>query len=148
MAEAKNSRGHYIICGHGRVGETICDILREKKAPFVIVEKDADIARKLEKEGMTVVEGDATRAKVLLSAGIERAKGLVSLLSLDSANVFVVLTAKELRPEMPVASRAFSEEVVGKMHKAGASLIVLPEIIGGVELAEKALEAVGAKVKK
>ncbi len=133
-------RNHIIVCGYGELGKTVCQTLANEKEDFVVIDIDAKTAKKVADAGFPVVEGDALEAKTLQKAGIARARRVVSALNSDSSNVFLTLTVKELNPRAAVATRAYSEDAVGKLHRAGADVIVMPEIIGGLELAKEILD--------
>jgi len=133
-------RNHIIVCGYGELGKTVCQTLSNEKENFVVIDIDAKTAKKATEAGFLTIEGDALEAKTLQKAGITRARRIVSALNSDSSNVFLTLTAKELNPKIAVATRAYSEDAVGKLHRAGADVIVMPEIIGGLELAKEILD--------
>jgi voltage-gated potassium channel len=131
---------HFIVCGYGGLGQAICETLREHGQDLVIVEINKKTAEHLEAEGFLCVEGDALDSRVLEKAGITRSKRVFSALGSDSGNVFLTLTAKELNSSVRVATRAYTEDAKRKLHRAGADIIVMPEIIGGYEIAKDALE--------
>jgi len=93
-------RGHYIICGYGRIGRHICHIIA-REVPFVVVENDPERIKELENDGFIYFQGDATHEDVLKKVGIERAKGLVAVLGSDADNVYITLTARSLLPQQP-----------------------------------------------
>lgn len=136
----KKLKGHFIVCGYGRVGQSVCDVLEENNFDYVVIESDAEKINMLKENGIPVIDGDATDTRVIESVGITRAYGLVSALGTDADNIFVTLTAKELNPNIQIATRAHSEDSVAKLHKAGADIVVLPEIIGGLELGKEILQ--------
>ncbi len=127
-------KGHYIICGYGRIGRHICRIIA-KEVPFVIIENDPEAIKEIEKEGFIYVEGDATHEDVLKKAGIERAKGLVGVLRSDADNVYVTLTARSLNPNLFIIVRADEEMVVRKLERAGADKVISPYLIGARRMA-------------
>lgn len=133
-------KNHFIICGYGRVGEKVSEILEQNGIDFIVIEKRKDIVDGLKENGIPVIEGDSMNPRTLEKAGIGRARGLVSTLGADSDNIFLSLTAKEMNPNIMVAARAHSEGVVSKLHKAGATIVVLPEIVGGLELGREILQ--------
>jgi voltage-gated potassium channel len=117
---------HYIVCGYGRMGRQICESLTENKASFVVIENDqVKIDKIIEKEYM-FVNGDASNDDILLKAGIEKAKGLISVVKSDAENVFTALSAKGLNPNIFIVSRAVEEDTEGKLRKAGADRVVKP----------------------
>ncbi len=111
----------------------------DANADFVVVDKDPKAIAYLKAEDIPAIEGDALDAKTLKMAGLQRAKTIISALGSDADNVFLTLTAKEISPTITVATRATTEQSVGKLHRAGAEVIVMPEIIGGLELAKEVL---------
>ncbi len=129
---------HYIVCGYGRMGQIICGELRARMEPFIVIEKelqevDAD-------EETLFIFGDATRDRILSAAGIERAKGLVSVLSTDAQNLFVVLSARGLNPDLTIIARAGEEGSQKKLVRAGADRVVSPYQIGGLRIAHTILK--------
>jgi voltage-gated potassium channel len=126
---------HYVVCGFGRMGRIVCKELTAKPVPFVIVEKDPAAIRHIEEEGHLFVDGDATEDAVLSQAGIARARGLVSALSRDEDNVYVVLSARQLNPELLIVARAEDERSETKLLRAGATRVVSPYVIGGSRMA-------------
>ncbi|MBI4686460.1 MAG: potassium channel protein [Nitrospirae bacterium] len=134
----KELSDHYIICGHGRMGKIICKELREKNFRFVVVEKTPDFIG--EKEDVIIFEGDATKDEVLREVGIEKARGLISVLPTDAENLFVVLTARELNPGLFIVARAGEEGSEQKLLRAGANRVVSPYHIGGLRIAHTVLK--------
>lgn len=131
---------HVIVCGAGRVGSNVALILKAEKVPFVLVEHDAELVRRMREDGYLVIEGDATQDEVLRLAGIERARGIICALSEDAYNVFVVLTARALNPSMKIVSRAIKPETVAKLRHAGADKVISPTQIGGRQMAMSMLK--------
>jgi voltage-gated potassium channel len=129
-------QGHFIICGYGRIGSIICKELLEDSIPFVIIEEDPSKNSDLEKEGYLYINMDATSEEALMKAGIMSAKGLVTAVRSDANNVFITLTAKDLRPDIFVLSRASDVKNEAKLIKAGASRVVSPYLLGGRRMAE------------
>lgn len=128
---------HYIICGLGRMGKIIAKELRSNNIPFVIIEKNRENLP--EEEEFLYIEGDATKDEVLKSAGIERAKGLITVLSSDTENLYVVLSAKGLNPDLFIVARAAEEGAEIKLKRAGADRVVSPYHIGGLRIAHTVL---------
>lgn len=131
---------HYIICGYGRIGSEIGSEFIERKIPFVVIEKSAEVIEKRKNDDILYIEGDAEENDVLLGAGIERAKALLSVLSSDAENVFVTLSAKALNPNIIVATRATDEQAGEKLKRAGADKVICPYTIGGRRLAAVVLK--------
>lgn len=135
----KELKNHYIICGYGRMGKIICRELKEKNIKFVVIEKNAENIPH-DREDMLIFEGDATRDDVLKEMGIERAKGLISVLPTDAENLFVVLSARELNPKLFIVARAGEEGSEQKLLRAGADRVVSPYHIGGLRIAHTVLK--------
>jgi voltage-gated potassium channel len=131
--------GHIIVCGYGRMGRSVCRELAAKPAPFVVIDRDAEAVRHAETDGYLSVAGDASEDDVLRAAGITRAQGLVAALSTDAANVYVVLTARELNPQLLIVARAEDERSERKLLHAGANRVVLPYAISGHRMAHALL---------
>ncbi|MFI5293451.1 MAG: potassium channel family protein [Thermodesulfovibrionales bacterium] len=134
----KELRDHFIVCGYGRMGRIICRELREKKISFVVVEKMPD--KLLDGQDVLLVEGDATRDEILKEVGIERAKGLISVLPTDAENLYVVLSARGLNPSLTIVARAGDEGSEQKLIRAGADRVVSPYYIGGLRIAHTVLK--------
>lgn len=135
----KKLHQHYIICGFGRIGEIIARQLKERGVPFVVVETDPERLALLETLGYYFLQGDATREEVLLEAGIERAKGLVSVVSSDANNVFITLTARSLNPHLFIVARGAEPGSEQKLLRAGADRVESPYELGGRKMAQAIL---------
>jgi len=131
-------KDHYIVCGYGRMGKIICRELREKNIRFVIVEKQPDLHQ--EEEGLLIFPGDATKDEVLKELGIDKAKGLITVLPTDAENLFVVLSARVLNPGLIIVARAGEEGSEQKLIRAGADKVVSPYHIGGLRIAHTVLK--------
>ncbi|HWR97005.1 MAG TPA: potassium channel protein [Candidatus Methanoperedens sp.] len=129
---------HYIICGYGRMGRVISREFAKKPVPFVIVESNPEVFRAID-AGMLCICGDAEEDAVLREAGIERARGLVTVVSSDADNVYITLTACGLRPDLYIVARAGDEAAERKLLRAGASKVVCPYAIGGTGIANAIL---------
>ncbi len=133
-------RDHYILCGFGRVGTEIVREFTARGVPFVIVESNPEAIGRAQAAGHLLVEGDATSDDVLREAGIDRARGLLAASDSDAGNTFVVLTAKALRPDLYVVSRAARPESQPRMQRAGADRAISPYAIAGRRMALSALQ--------
>jgi voltage-gated potassium channel len=131
----KGLKDHYIVCGYGRVGRRICKEFCIRRVSFVVVEKDPLIVEQIEKDGFLCVQGDSTEDSVLTNAGIEKAKGLVSAVANEADNVFIVLSARQLNPNLFITARADSDPAEKKIKRAGANKVVSPYKIGGIRMA-------------
>ena len=132
-------RDHYIICGYGRVGQAIVHELQQRDVPLVVVESDPAAVRHLQTNRFLFVEGDATRDDVLQSAGVERARGLLAVISSDGGNVLIVLTARTLNPKVEIIARAGQRDMEDKLRRAGANAVLSPYEIGGRRMALAAI---------
>ncbi|MBX6422458.1 TrkA family potassium uptake protein [Thermosulfurimonas sp. F29] len=127
-------KDHYIICGYGRIGKHICRLIAREVA-FVVIENDPKVIRDLEREGYLFIQGDATNEEVLLKAGIEKARGVISVLRSDADNVYIVLTARSLNPRIFIMARADEEHVAKRLKQAGANKVFSPYLIGARRMA-------------
>lgn len=130
---------HYIICGYGRMGKIICKEMMQNNASFVVIERTTGILNSIDKD-ILVIEGDATQDSVLRTAGVERARALISVLSSDAENLYVVLSARGLNPKLKIVARASEEGVEDKLMRAGADNVISPYHIGGVRIAHTVLK--------
>jgi voltage-gated potassium channel len=136
----KDLKDHYIVCGYGRMGKIIARELNQEKLKFTVIEKNEVIADPDEKESMLVLQGDATSDDLLKRAGIERAKCLISVLPTDAENLYVVLSARGLNPNLLIVARAGEEGSEQKLLRAGADRVVSPYHIGGLRMAHTVLK--------
>jgi voltage-gated potassium channel len=143
LREIEALTGHYIVCGHGRMGQILCEELREEKVPFVIVEKDHDVAEELVGQGRLVVNGDATEDAILDQAGIKRARGLVAVVSSDVDNLYITLSAREMCRQdnsgLYILARATDHRATTKITRAGADRVISPYAIGGMRMVQALL---------
>lgn len=128
-------KGHYIICGFGRVGEEVAKELELENRNFVVIESREERIKLLRDMGYAYIEGDASDDDILIEAGIMRAKGLVSCAGGDADNVFITLGAKNLNPQIFIVARASNIKAEYKLKKAGADRMLSPFSIGGKRLA-------------
>ena len=127
---------HIILCGGGRTGHYIAEEFFRTNTLFVLVEQDqAVLDGVLQLGDIPFVQDDATQDETLQLAGIERARGLVAALGEDKDNVFLVLTARALNPNLRIVARLNDETNAGKLRKAGADEVVSPNVIGGLRMA-------------
>ena len=128
-------RDHFIICGAGRVGSHLVRGLRAIDATFVVIETDSAKVEALTDLNIPVLPRDATLEETLHEAGVEHARGLATCLPDDADNVYVVLTARDLNPNIHIVARAAEEQAESKLIRAGANRVVAPTIIGGHRMA-------------
>ena len=127
---------HMIVCGYGRFGKSVAAPLQRSGHPFVIVEMDHETADGAKEEGLLVVNADATEEDSLTRAGIERARGLLTTLGTDAANLYVTLTARQMKPGIAIAAAAMNQRAVAKLKAAGADRVVSPYELGGSWMAQ------------
>ena len=132
-------KDHYILCGYGRTGRKICEALKWEELPFVVIDRSSDKVIELEEKGIFVIHGEATSDDVLLSAGVQQAKVLISAVDSPADNVFIILTARGFNNNLHIVARAEGKDSEKKMYRAGADIVVLPHSIGGQRMALAAL---------
>lgn len=129
-------REHIILCGAGRIGRHVAAELLAVDVPFLVVDQNQEVLRDMhDSDGILGLEGNATEDKVLRASRIEYARGLIAALGDDKDNVFLVLSARSLNPELYIVARLNEEENEEKFLRAGADKIVSPNILGGRRLA-------------
>jgi voltage-gated potassium channel len=130
---------HFIICGFGRIGQIIAHEFSRQSVPFVVIERDQPRMQEAIELGYLAVEADASSEQVLTRVGINRARGFIATVSTDAENVYAVLTARLLRPNLFIIGRAETEDAKRKLVRAGADRVLSPYQIGGLQLAQMAL---------
>jgi voltage-gated potassium channel len=132
-------RDHHIICGFGRVGRQVARDLRAARAEYVVVDSDAENRHVADVADVRFIAGDGADEAVLLAAGIERARSIIACADSDANNVFITLTARELRADIPIVARAAVEDSEKKLKRAGADRVISPYKASGTEMARLAL---------
>ncbi|MGW8192900.1 MAG: potassium channel family protein [Desulforhopalus sp.] len=127
---------HYIICGYGRIGAIIVNELKNAGIPLLVIDQDPDVIEILEKDQILYLNMDATSDDALLKGGLLKARGLVTAVSSDADNVFIALSAKEMRPDIFILARSSDVKNENKLRRAGASRVVCPYQMGGKRMAE------------
>ncbi len=133
-AYVKKLNDHVVFCGYGRMGKLAVESLRNQGVSVVVIEKGPDNARELADSNIPHVLGDATEEEVLITAGVGTAKTLIAALPHDADNVYVTLTARGLRPDLHIISRAEQPSTTDKLLRAGATRVVSPQIVGAVKI--------------
>jgi voltage-gated potassium channel len=129
---------HYIICGYGRVGRQVARDLRAGGVRYVII--DQELANREHVEvGVRFLSGRASDEEMLREAGIERARAVLACVDSDAENIFICLTARELRPDIALVARASQEDSERKLRRAGADRVISPYKSSGHEMARLAL---------
>ena len=130
-------KDHYIICGHGRLGQIVRERFEEEKLPFVVIDnKEECLADIRENQKCLYIEGDATHEEVLIKAGIKRAKALAALLPTDADNLYLVMTVKLINPSLFVLSKVMDDEAERKISQIGANKVVNPYKLSGLRIAQ------------
>jgi len=140
LSKMKKMKQHYIIAGGGRVGEELAKELSVKKKQYIIIEKDEKKVEKLKNKGFNAIQGDVTDSDSsdLIEAGIKSAKAIISTLPETEKNLLFTMSAKEINPDIEVLARADNPAFINKLKKAGAKIVIVPEIAA----AEKFLEEI------
>jgi len=136
----KNMHDHYILCGYGRMGKIIAGEFSKKGMPFVVVEMKAEEFRGLgELPPFPFLVGDASHEDILRAAGVDRAIGIVTAVSTDADNAFIVMTARGMNPRLSIVARAADITSISKLKLAGANKVISPYVIGGTRIAQAVL---------
>ncbi len=130
---------HYILCGAGRVGRSVAREMARRPAPFVIIENSEAKAQKFAGENWLMLVGDATQEQILREARIEHARGLVAATTTDATNLYIVLTARSLNPNLRIMARASEDASEKHLLKAGADSVVSPYVFAGQRIAQSFL---------
>jgi len=126
---------HIILCGYGRIGQVLAQELVAARQTFVVIDSEASRVDQAHEAGLLAVLGSASEEHTLEVAGIARARVLATVLSSDTANVFVALTARELNPSIQIIARAEAATTERKLLRSGANRVVLPAVIGATKIA-------------
>lgn len=130
---------HFVLCGFGRTGQQIAQEFTSENIPFVIIDQDEEGVEMAQNLGYVTVQGSAIQNQILLQAGIERACGIVTTLASDADNLYAVLSAKNINPNIRAIVRANSEDALAKMQQVGADAVVSPYMTVGKRMVAAAL---------
>ncbi|MFT6882076.1 MAG: voltage-gated potassium channel [Marinoscillum sp.] len=133
--EISKLKNHVIVCGYGRNGSRACEELEKSGEAFVLIEKDPEM-QNIIPERMKWFLGDATEDEKLKAVGIDSAKAIIITTPSDAANVFITLTARHLNEKIRILVRASNPETENKLYRAGADKVVMPDILGGMFMAQ------------
>ena len=128
-------QNHIIVCGYGRVGRSAVTGLLDGRRQVVVIEKQEQKIQQVYDDGLLLVEGDATKDETLQEAGIDQAASILICTGDDTTNLFVVLSARTLNPNLYIVARAVDSENESKMRRVGANRVVSPYRIGGKHMA-------------
>lgn len=132
-------KDHFIICGYGRIGSIVAQQFQRQQVAFVVIERDPERLQAAIDDGVLAVEADASREDVLKRVGIERARGFIAAVGTDAENVYAVLSARVMRPDLFIIGRAETEDARIKLKRAGADRVISPYQIGAVQIAQTAM---------
>ncbi len=135
--EIEKLNGHTILCGAGDTGRTIINEFRRSNRPLVVIEQKQENVELLDLlyPGLLVLTGDATKDESLIEANIHQAAGLITALSLDADNLFVVISARALNPKLTIISRSLDPQTDPKLYRSGASYVISPNMVEGIRMA-------------
>jgi len=144
LKQIKKMKNHVIVCGAGRTGTQVVEELLMAGDEFVVVERDPEKVRTLHESlpDLLVVEGDATLDHILEEAGIQQARGLIACLSADTDNLFLCVSARHQTQKLEIVARAYEEQTVPKLYRAGANHVVSPNASGAIRMASYMLRPV------
>ena len=137
--QIKKLHGHFILCGYGRIGRMVAQEIKARQKRLVVVENDVHVIEQIDKDGLLYIKGDASDEDNLTAAGVDQAAGLISAVSSDADNLYIVLTARGLNPNLYVLSRANEHRSIRKLKGAGADQVVSPNLIGARKMAQAIL---------
>ncbi len=135
LNEIAKMQGHYIICGYGRMGQTVTRQLLQEQQKVIIIDTNPDSTEPARQQNLLVLNGDATHDEVLREAGIERAYALVACSDSDAGNIFITLSARALNPRLLILGRIGDTENANKLRIAGANHVISPYELGGLRMA-------------
>lgn len=128
---------HHIVCGFGRIGKEICQVLAANKKTFVIIENNEEVIQEIEKLNYIFIKGEAADDEVLLKAKVEKAASLIAVVSSDADNLFITLSARVLNPKLFIMARSSGAPGADiKLHRAGATKVISPYNIGARRMAQ------------
>jgi voltage-gated potassium channel len=130
---------HYIVCGFGRVGRQVSRDFRAAGAQHVVIDPNPINRQAAVAAGIPLLESEPSDDEVLVEAGIKRAQGVIACVDSDAENIFITLTARELRSDIFIIARASAEDSEKKLLRAGANRVISPYKTSGSEMARVAL---------
>jgi voltage-gated potassium channel len=134
--DVKQIENHVVVCGYGRNGSQAVKKLFAHEQEFVVIDSKPERIEKIrDSKNILFVDGDATLDETLEKAGISRAKALITCLSSDADNLYVVLSARQKNKDLTIISRASFDESYNKLKIAGANNVIMPDKIGGAHMA-------------
>jgi len=147
MRKINKLKQHIIICGGGRVGESVAEELHHAKKDFVIIEIDSTIAKELRNKGFCVLEENALEKETIEKTGIANAKAILCCLNSDGNNMLMAMIARELNKKAEIICKVDDIDLVDKLKGVGINKVILPAVIGGKKMAEEVLKPSHTKKK-
>jgi len=135
----ENLNQHYILCGFGRTGRQIALEFATEGINFVVVDSQPLAIDLAQQSNYLTLLADATLDETLMHVGVDRALGIVAAMPSDAENLYTILSAKTLNPQIRAIARANTEEAIQKLQRGGADAVVSPYITGGKRMAAAAL---------
>lgn len=127
---------HVIICGYGRNGRQAAQVLKKHHKRFVVIDNNLELISNLNHQfSDLVIHGNSTSDNILIKAGILKAKAIIVTLPVDSDNLFIVLTARNLNKKIKIIARASEDSSDKKLKIAGADNVIMPDKVGGAHMA-------------
>jgi len=136
----ENMADHFIVCGHGQMGQIVARELCRANLGVVVIDKEPTVIQRVQESRIVHLAADATEEETLVMAGVQRARGLVSVVSRDTDNVFIVLTARDLNRNLQILARAGTQGAEKRLMKAGANRVVSPYASGAIRIARNILQ--------
>ncbi|MEA3452044.1 MAG: NAD-binding protein, partial [Bacteroidota bacterium] len=139
----RNIENHVIVCGYGLNGSHAAKELLHEHDKVVVIDINNEIIDNAKLHGVDAIfiNGDARDEEVLIEAKIDKAKALITALKVDADNLYVVLSAREINPNLKIISRAAEDSAERKLRRAGADHVILPDSVGGIRMAKLVSEA-------
>lgn len=138
LRQIRAMKDHFIICGAGETGQYVVQELLKTGNAFVVIDHDEERLQKIQHMGeFPVLKGEAADEETLSIAGLDRARGLVTVLAEDKDNLFVTVTARQMNPNLRIVARCAEGHMIAKLVRAGANSAVSPNMIGGLRLASE-----------
>jgi voltage-gated potassium channel len=132
-------KGHYVVCGYGRVGRIVCEEFQHHNTPFVVIERNPELVEDIIQKGYVYYQGDCNDDQSLIAAGIDRARGLINAVAEEADAVYITLSARQQKQDLLIVARADSFSVVQKLKRAGADKVISPHVSAGSRMAMGAL---------
>jgi voltage-gated potassium channel len=140
LNQIEDLSNHHLICGFGRVGRQVARDLQVVGDDFVVIDELDENKAFADQLGAPFLQGRPSDDEILRAAGIERAVSVLACVDSDAENIFICLTARELRSDITVVARASVEDSEKKMRRAGADRVISPYKSSGAEMARLALQ--------